>query len=127
MEKVLPYQAYNKSNKERARTLRKNQTPSEKVIREKVLRKKQTWYTFLRQKMIGSYILDFYCSKLLFGIEIDGRIHDKRKDYDAIRSNFLQHQWIKILRFTNEEVFKDIEKVKNRIMEYIRERKKKLL
>jgi len=69
----LNYIPYNRSNKERASKNRKNQTPAERILREKVLRRKQTGYAFLRQKMIGSFILDFYCSKLLLAIEVDGR------------------------------------------------------
>jgi very-short-patch-repair endonuclease len=70
-EDTIPYKEYNKSNKDRARDLRNNMTNSEIIIWENILRKKQTGYIFLRQKMIGSFILDFYCSKLLLGIEID--------------------------------------------------------
>ena len=70
------YIQYNSSNKDYARENRKNPTKAEKVIREKVLRKRQTWYLFLRQKMLWSFIVDFYCSKLFLAIEIDWSSHD---------------------------------------------------
>lgn len=41
--------------------------------------------------MISFFILDFYCSKLLLGIEIDGASHDNRQDYDARRTEELKH------------------------------------
>jgi len=46
-------------------------------------------YRFLRQKPIGNYILDFYCSKLLLAIEIDGISHEDRIDYDHKRDDYL--------------------------------------
>jgi very-short-patch-repair endonuclease len=41
--------------------------------------------------MIDSFILDFYCSKLLLGIEIDGDIHKEQEVYDTQRDEKLRH------------------------------------
>jgi very-short-patch-repair endonuclease len=43
--------------------------------------------------MIGSFILDFYCSKLLLGIEIDWGSHNNKQDYDTQRDERIRHNW----------------------------------
>ena len=116
---------YNTSNKDRARLNRQQPTKSEQLIRA-VVRKKKLWHLFLRQKMIGSFILDFYCSKLLLGIEIDGSSHDDKIDYDAMRTLKIQEKWIKILRYTNDDVLKNIEWVINNLEYEIQIREKEL-
>ena len=68
---------YNNNLTELARENRKNQTEAEKRLWIEVLRnKKMDGYKFTRQKPIENYILDFYCSKLKLGIEVDGSSHD---------------------------------------------------
>ena len=63
-----------------------------------------TWYKFLRQKIIGHYILDFYCHKLKLGIEIDDASHDYKGEYDENRTSYLQKHWIRLIRYTNQQV-----------------------
>ncbi len=72
-----------------AQNLRKNMTKEERHL----------WYDFLkklpvtinRQKVIGNYILDFYCAKSKIAIELDGSQHysEEGKEYDAKRDSFL--------------------------------------
>jgi len=65
---------------------------------------------------LNFFIPDFYCSKARLVIEIDGGIHDKRKDYDQWREKILNKMNIRVLRFKNETlndldwVVKEIEK-----------------
>lgn len=118
-ESRLEFKEYNRSNKERARDLRKNQTLAENIIWENVLRKKQTGFLFLRQKMIWSFILDFYCSKLLLGIEVDWNSHDDKKEYDKERDERMRKHGIKIIRFTNDEVIYNTEWIKKEIKEIL--------
>ena len=73
---------YNASLKQVARDNRNNPTKAEIKTWEEVLSKKQTGYLFLRQKIIDNFILDFYCSKLLLAIEIDGSVHDNKQQKD---------------------------------------------
>ena len=110
------YIEYNKSNKDRARYNRINQTKAEQLIRW-ILRKKQLWYIFLRQKMINSFILDFYCSVLLLWIEIDGKSHDSNIKYDVQRSIKIWKLWIKIIRYKNEDVYNNLDWVRKSIIE----------
>jgi len=81
--------------------------------------KRKTGYKFLRQKPINRFILDFYCSELNLAIEIDGNSHDRKKGYDEVRDKFLKQIGIKTIRFTNDEVLTDINKIKNKLTNLI--------
>jgi very-short-patch-repair endonuclease len=118
------YIQYNSSNKDYARENRKNPTKAERVIREKILRKRQTWYLFLRQKMLWSFIVDFYCSKLFLAIEIDGSSHDDKYVYDANRTDAINDLWIVVIRYTNEKVLWDIESLREDLIWKLKEREK---
>ena len=87
-------------------------TESERMILAR-LRNNQLGYRFLRQYSIGDYIVDFYCSKLLLAIEIDGKYHAKLEAnlYDTERNNYLKDLGITTLRFKSEEVLQNIDKV----------------
>ena len=68
---------------------------------------------FRRQFSIEQFIIDFYSPQLKLAIEIDGLTHltDEEKDYDAWRQNKLEEYGVKFLRFTNEEVYGNINEV----------------
>jgi len=121
----ITYIEYNTSNKDWARYNRSNQTQAEKLIRS-ILRKKQLWYIFLRQKMINSFILDFYCSKLMLGIEIDWKSHEYKQEYDIQRDEKLRHIWVKIIRYRNEDIYNNLEWVSEDILKEINIRKKEV-
>jgi very-short-patch-repair endonuclease len=78
-------------------------------------------YIFHRQKPIGNYILDFYCTKLLLVIEVDGYGHADReqKEYDKQRTLSLQEHNIYVLRFWNHEVLDNSEGVYTNIYQWI--------
>ena len=84
-----------------ARKNGKNPTIAENIF-WKEIRKNE--YTFLRQKSLGRYIADFYCSKLLLIIEIDGDSHDFRKYMDKERDIYFANRGIKTIRIKNETV-----------------------
>ncbi|MFD0766742.1 endonuclease domain-containing protein [Mucilaginibacter lutimaris] len=65
------------------------------------------------------YIADFYCVELKLVIEVDGPIHLQKKDYDANRDLVMQGLGLTILRFTNDEVSKDVKSVVGKIAEYL--------
>jgi len=75
---------------------------------------KHLWYDylrkypikFLRQKVIGKYIADFYCAEVKLVVELDGSQHYEEKGIkkDAERTEFLEKYGIKVIRFTNREV-----------------------
>lgn len=101
---------------DRRRELRRYSTEQEKKLWEK-LRKSQLGYKFRRQHSIGGYIVDFYCAETRLVIEIDGSSHDvlDQKEYDSVRDQFLKDLNHTVLRFKNEEVDAEIEKVITKI------------
>ncbi len=101
----------NPEQKERRKLLRNNLTPAEKII-WKYLRWKQIQnLKFRRQFWVWPYILDFYCHEKGICIEIDGDSHFSQEErrYDDERTLFLEWQWIKAIRYTNAEVYENIE------------------
>ncbi|MFA5799589.1 MAG: UDP-N-acetylmuramoyl-L-alanine--D-glutamate ligase [Candidatus Peribacteraceae bacterium] len=99
-----------------ARLMRKQPTKAEELLWEK-LRNNGIGKKFRRQHPFQSRILDFYCDECRLGIEIDGSVHDnnEQRQYDHEREKALGEYGIQILRFTNEEVLNDIEKIINQI------------
>ena len=98
---------------DKARELRKTQTPAEEVLWQ-VLRNRQVAdLKFRRQHQIGDYITDFYCDGRKLVIELDGGIHEEpaKAKHDAKRQKYLESLGLTVLRFGNEEVLNNIEKV----------------
>ncbi len=97
----------------KAKDLRKNMTLAEKKLWYEFL--KNLPENFLRQKPIGNYIVDFYCSKKQLVIELDGESHfvEKIVFSDKERTEFLtQKCGLKVIRFLNDDVFKESSFVK---------------
>ena len=113
--------------RELCRKNRNNPTECEDKMWRRLLRSKRINQKFLRQKPIGKFILDFYCSKLLLAIEIDGDSHDKKKYMDNERDLYLEQRGIKTIRYTNNQVINDIESVYQDLIKIIKEREKYLL
>ena len=113
---MLPY---NKKLVKNARALRKNMTPEEKHL----------WYDFLknipctvhRQKVIDSYVVDFYIADAKLIVELDGSGHEvhTQKELDKIRDYRLEEQGFQVLRFTNSDVRNHFSTVCNQIKEKI--------
>ena len=102
---------YNPELKQRARDLRKQGVLSEVLLWNQLKGRKLRGYQFMRQKPIGAYIVDFYCSKLRLVIEIDGESHSDKFDYDMRRQQFLESMGLTVLRFNDTEVKKDMDNV----------------
>lgn len=113
---------YHRHLKHHARLLRKNLTEAE-VKLWNVIRKNQiNGLRFCRQNPLGSYIVDFYCPPLKLVIEIDGGQHyeDAGLRKDKLRDEYLEKTLkLKVLRFTNLDVIKNIEGVSEKIREQI--------
>ncbi len=121
----ISYIKYFTSNVIKARELRKNPTPAEnKLWLELLSNRKMLNFKFLRQKPILGYIVDFYCSKLLLVIEVDGEIHNNKDniEYDNLRTEILQSIGIKVVRFSNNQILENIDHVKLEIEEEIQSR-----
>ncbi len=98
----------NKSLTERARWLRKNSTLSEILFWNEVKNKKLDGLDFYRQKVIGNYIVDFFCARLNVVIEIDGSTHNNKYEYDARRDNYLRSLGLRVLHIYDEDVKQDM-------------------
>ena len=95
---------HNKNIVSNAKELRKNMTKEERHM----------WYDFLRnypvkvlrQKIIGDYIVDFYCAAAKIIIELDGSQHYEEAtiEKDRIRTEFLEKYGLEILRIPNNEI-----------------------
>ena len=103
----------NENLKKYAVEMRKNQTDEEKKVWYQILKGRTP--KFHRQRIIGNYIVDFYCPQLRLAIEIDGYQHfyEENINYDNKRTEYIESQDIYILRFENNEVNKDIEYVRH--------------
>ena len=95
-----------------AKQLRLQETEAEKLLWSRLSRK-QLGVKFRRQHPIYSYIADFYCHSHKLVIEVDGPIHDSEENTfnDKIRTCGFNEFNIKVLRFTNNQIFNDIETV----------------
>ena len=103
-----------------AEALRYNMTDAEKLLWA-YLRNSQLGEKFRRQHPIGIYIADFYCHKHKLIIELDGGIHNDPNvaANDIERQKYLEANGIKFLRFKNEQIFNQLEKVLTTIKEEI--------
>jgi very-short-patch-repair endonuclease len=101
---------------ELAKELRRNMTEAEVKLWFH-LKQGVSGFKFRRQHPLKIYIADFYCHKLKLVIEADGRIHNKPevKEYDAVREQNLTEWGYVVVRFTNEQILKEEEKVIRRI------------
>jgi len=103
----------------RARKLRDQMTEAEQRLWGFLSNKQLKGYKFRRQHPIKYFIADFYCHRARLVVEVDGDIHKFQKEYDAGRTYELEELGITVIRFTNAEVFDEIEKVLERISEYL--------
>ena len=105
-----------------AQQLRKNATKEEKHL----------WYDFLRQypvrfnrqKVLGPYIVDFYCASAKLVIELDGSQHysEEGSEDDKIRDRYLARLGIKVVRYSNLEITREFDAVCVDISEHVKER-----
>ncbi len=101
-----------KSDKlERAKEMRRQMTPAEKILWEHLLANRLHGLHFRRQQIIDGFIVDFYCHAASLVIEIDGKIHEEQIEYDLERDKVLTARGLRLLRFKNEEVIHEIEQV----------------
>ena len=102
-----------------AQELRKNATKQENHL----------WYDFLRefrprftrQRIVGGYILDFFCPKVMLAVELDGSHHyeQRQMEYDNERTIFLNQFGIEVLRIPNADIDQNFGEVCNKIKEVV--------
>ena len=104
--------------KEVRKDLKQNPTPAEKILWD-YLRNGKTGYKIRRQHVIDKYIVDFVCLTKKLVIEVDGMIHLKQIEEDKQRTNDLNDKGFRVIRFTNEDVFRNPIRVFSLIKEFL--------
>ena len=95
----------------RAKLLRKARNLPEVLFWKQVKRKSFLGLDFDRQKIIGHYIVDFYCKERCLVIEIDGDSHNDKQEYDTERDAFLTGLGLKVIHISAQDIKKNIKKV----------------
>ena len=99
---------------DRAKRLRQNGSPFEAKLWRHISRSQLGGYKFRRQHVIGTSIVDFFCPQKALIVEVDGDTHVAEKD--EVRDRVNEHRGYATIRFTNEEVGKNIEGVLQRLL-----------
>lgn len=114
---------YNPKLKERTRELRRNTTGPEKRLWYWFFKEFQQTYNIrvLKQRPIWNFIVDFYIAKLKLVIEIDWESHFDEQwiEYDKERTSVLEWLWLKVIRFTNNEVMNNFDWVCKHILKEV--------
>ncbi len=102
---------YNPALKERAKALRKAGNLAEVLLWQQLKNNQLLGLDFDRQKIIGNYIVDFYCASEDLVIEVDGSSHDNKEEYDSQRDAFLEGLNLKVIHITDRDVKTKLDKV----------------
>ena len=114
---------YDPKLKQEARRLRSQMTDSERALWARLRRKQVQSVQFYTQKAIGNYIVDFYAPKAKLVVEVDGSQH-KDSDHaaaDSRRDAYFGSEGLRVLRFDNLQVLKEIEGVMEVILRAVAE------
>ncbi len=110
---------YNKPElKQLRRELRADSTTAERILWKELRNNKLAGRKFKRQYSIDRYIIDFYCPSEKLAIELDGEVHFKPEaiEQDAARTAFINSLGVKVIRFENVYVIKNLEYVLSTII-----------
>jgi very-short-patch-repair endonuclease len=109
---------YNSELKHHARALRKRMTDTEIRLWARLRLKRLNGYPFQRQRIIGNYIVDFYCPRAKLVIEVDGGQHNSSENMlpDKRRDNYLKSKRLTVLRFADTDVLVNTEVVIQQIL-----------
>ncbi len=102
---------FNPKLRDRAGELRKAGNLCEVLLWQQLHKGKFKQYDFDRQKIIGNYIVDFYCGNCNAVIEIDGNSHNDKAEYDKERNSFLESLGLTVIHIMAEDVLQHLEGV----------------
>jgi len=102
---------FNPKLKQRAKELRKSGMLHEALLWNQLKRKKLVGLDFDRQKIIGHYIVDFFCAEKAVVIEADGSSHQEREDYDAERDAYLKGLGLTVIRIEVKDILQNMDGV----------------
>ncbi|MCX6141778.1 MAG: endonuclease domain-containing protein [Ignavibacteriales bacterium] len=117
-----------KKDQEKRRFLRRNMTKAEVVLWSKLKNRQLLGERFLRQYGVDQYVLDFYCPRLRIAIEVDGDSHFAigAREYDEQREQHIGTYGIHFLRFTNVDIYNNLDGVLLSILQLVEEQEKHL-
>ena len=104
--------------------MRREMTPAEARLWLHLKANRLNGFHFRRQQVIEPYIVDFYCHACRLVVEVDGDIHLQQPEYDRRRDETLQSSGLRVLRFTNVDVFQSLQAVLAEILRVCEERKR---
>ena len=93
-------------------------TPAEQILWQELRANKQGVH-FRRQQIIAGFIVDFYCHRAALVLEVDGDIHDLQLVEDARRETILREPGLRIVRFENDDVIRNLSGVVEKIRDLI--------
>jgi len=91
--------------------MRRAPTPAEDALWQRLRHRQIAGVKFRRQHAIERFIVDFYCPEVGLIVEIDGSVHEYTVAEDAIRQEYLESLGLRVLRFSNDDVWHEIEGV----------------
>ena len=114
------YRQVSPTTKAFARRLRRNATDAELRLNHFLRTRRLSGFKFRRQFPIGNYIADFCCYERRLVIELDGGQHAEKRQQDRLRTEFINQEKFRVLRFWDSEVFSEIDAVLEAILQALR-------
>lgn len=109
---------YNPNLRDRAKELRKAGNLCEVLLWQQPHKKKFKGYDFDRQKIIGNYIVDFYCLDCNVVIEIDGSSHDYKGEHDVVRDMYLEGLGLVVIHIPAKDILRNLGGVMEMLYEH---------
>ncbi|MBP8974989.1 MAG: endonuclease domain-containing protein [Anaerolineae bacterium] len=103
-----------------AREQRHKPTAAEDALWQRLRSRQVDGLKFCRQHAIERFIVDFYCSEACLVIEVEGPIHERTQEEDAIRQEYLEALGLRVLQFSNDEVLQHADPVIQAIRDALR-------
>ena len=94
-----------------ARQLRREMTPQEAKVWERVRGRRLGGFKFRRQQVIDGFIADFYCAEVGLVLELDGAVHEDQVEYDANRDRVIAEKRLTVARVPNDRIDNELEAV----------------
>lgn len=94
-----------------AKTMRREMTLEESLLWKRLRSNRCGGLHFRRQQVVDGFIADFYCHAVGLIVEVDGSIHEQQADYDLSRDRVLSGRGLRVIRFSNERIHRDLDQV----------------
>jgi len=116
IKSIIPGQKIIPEKLQLARELRREMTPTERVLWQALRGNKLAGLHFRRQQIIAGFIVDFFCHEADLVLEMDGGIHQEQQQGDAERDAVLAKLGLRVMRLPNEEVLNNLPQALEKIL-----------